>query len=200
MSTKLIIIRHGETDWNLNKRYCGFRDVSLNATGRSQAKSLCRRLKREKIKVDKVYTSNMKRAVETAKIIFGRIKMEAVPGLREMHFGVFEGFTHKEITAKYADVYTKWLDDPFSVTVPRGESMLKFKKRIVVAFKKIISTGKGKTTAVVCHGGVMSIYLTYILKSKDFWAMIPHSTGISIIEFRKNKPVIKLLNCSMHLK
>ncbi|MDD5166186.1 MAG: histidine phosphatase family protein [Candidatus Omnitrophica bacterium] len=197
MPTKLILIRHGETDLNLKKRYCGFLDIAINARGRKQAGKLCQRLRKEKI--DKVYSSDRKRAVQTAKIIFKKRKIEILPGLREMHFGIFEGLTYKQIMKKYPFVYKKWLKNPYRITIPEGEGLPGLKKRVIASLTKVIRLNKNKTIAVVAHGGVISAFLNHILKSKDFWRHIPKSTGLSVIEFRKNKPEIKLFNDIRHL-
>ena len=120
--------------------------------------------------------------------------------MREMHFGILEGLTHDEILKKYPEVYSRWLKNPYSVTIPGGESMPGFKKRIIKALKKIIAGYKDKTVAVVCHGGAISVFITHILKTKDFWRNIPGSASLSIIEYKKKKPKIQLLNDTSHLE
>lgn len=197
MSTKLILIRHGETGWNAQKRYCGFKDVNLSARGKLQAKLLSKRLKLENI--HKVYASDRKRALETAKILFKDVKVEKIPDLREIHFGCFEGLTHRKIMRKYQEVYSRWLKEPFNIRIPRGEDLTDFRKRVVAALKKIIERNPDKTIAVVCHGGTIGVFLTYILKTKDFWKKIPHAASLSIFECRNNKVKIRLFNDTSHL-
>lgn len=197
MPTKLILIRHGETDSNLKKKYCGFLDKDINARGRKQAAKLGKRLSAEKF--DKVYSSDRKRALHTAKIIFKKTKIKKIPGLREMHFGIFEGLTYKQIMKKYPLVYKRWLKRPYSLSIPKGEGLPGFKKRVVAAFKKIIRLNNNKTIAVVAHGGVISAFLNYILKSKDFWGHIPKSSSLSIIEHGKAGTKVKLFNDTQHL-
>ena len=197
MATKLILIRHGVTGWNLEKRYCGFKDIILSKQGKKQAEKLRQRLNREKI--HKIYSSDKKRAIQTAKITFKGMKVERVADLREMHFGCFEGLTHREIIKKHSRIYKKWLDDPFSIAIPKGEKLSAFKKRVVSTFKKIISSNRNKTIAVVCHGGSISIFMTSILKTKDFWKNIPASGSLSIIEYKNGKPKIRIFNDASHL-
>lgn len=199
MSVKLILIRHGETEWNYARRYCGHRDISLSPKGRRQALKLCRRMKNEII--HKVYASDRKRAIQTAEIIFnGARKIERIPGLREINFGDFEGLTHKELLKKHNQAYQKWLKDPYHNHVPGGEKLAEFKKRVTAAFKKIASLNRDKTAAVVCHGGVISIFITGILKKTKFWKNIPHSASITIIEHDGNKFKIKLFNDASNVK
>lgn len=197
MATKLILIRHGSTNWNLEKKYCGFRNINLNNEGKKQAMLLRRRLKEEQI--HRVYSSDRKRAIQTANIIFNRIKIEKIPDLRETHFGILEGLTYEEIMKRHPEIYKKWLNDPFSINIPYGEKIVNFKKRILKTFKKIIRLNKNKTVAVVCHGGVISIFINNILNSKSFWKNIPNSSSLSIVEYRNGKAKIKLFNDTTHL-
>lgn len=197
MATKLILIRHGITDWNLEKRYCGRRDIKLNAEGKQQARLLERRLKEEKIQG--VYASDRMRAMQTAKIIFKGLKIKKAPGLREISFGSFEGSTCAEIMRETPGIYKRWLKDPFKINIPKGERLNNFKKRVVTTFKEIISLNPGKTIAVVCHGGVLSIFINEILKKRKLFRYIPPPASISILEYKNNKPKILLLNDISHL-
>ncbi len=198
MKTKLILIRHGQTYWNAQKRYCGFMDVKLSPKGRRQAEKLHHRLKREKI--HHVYASDRKRAIETAQIVFKESQIKKIKGLREMHFGCFEGLTHKQIMKEHAGVYQKWLNDPFNCKIPKGETLDSFKKRVVDALRKIVRDNQGKTAAVVFHGGAISIFITMLLKNKDFWKWIPSSTAMSVIEYEDKKPKVLLLNDDSHIR
>lgn len=165
--------------------------------GRKQAEKLSQRLKNEL--VHKVYSSDRKRALQSAEIIFKGAKIEKVGDLREMSFGIFEGRSYKEILRKQPLLYKKWLKRPFNVTIPGGENPMDFKKRIMRAFKKITLRNKGKTVAVVCHGGTISVILNYSLKSKDFWKRIPASASLNIIEYKNSRVKLTLFNDTLHL-
>jgi len=175
MATKLILIRHGSTDWNIEKRYSGLIDIGLNDKGKKEARCLYKRLKQEK--VNKVYASDRKRAIQTARIIFKGLKIEKIPDLREVHFGCFEGLTHEEIMKKHGKIYKRWLNNPFCVAVPGGEDLKDFRKRVINAVRKIISLNRNKTVAVVCHGGTISI-----LTGK-----IPAPGSLTIIKYKNGK-------------
>lgn len=197
MPTKLLLIRHGETTWNKNKRYSGVSDVLLSKEGKRQAEKLHKRLKCATI--DKIYSSDRKRAIQTAKIVFKDKDFEKIYDLREIHFGIFEGLTYSQVMKKYPVVYKQWLKDPYSIKIPKGESLFEFKKRIISAIKKVIASNKNKTVAIVCHGGAISVILNHILKTKEFWQKIPKSASLSIIEHNKRKIEIKLFNDITHL-
>lgn len=185
MAAKLILIRHAETRWNRNKRYCGFSDISLSEAGIEQARRLRKRL-REAV-IYKVYSSDRRRAIQTAKIIFGQRDIEKMRDLREMNFGIFEGLTYKELMKKRPVIYKKWLANPYTINIPNGEDLTAFKNRVVGAFEKIAALNKNKTVAVVSHGGAISIFINAILKTNDFWGHIPKPETFSIVEYRNGK-------------
>ncbi len=197
MATRLILIRHGSTDWNVKQRYSGFSDIALNDKGRVQARRLRRRLMNQV--VHKVYSSDRKRAIQTAGIVFKGYDIVKVADLREMHFGIFEGLTYKQIMKRFPDTYKKWIESPFETVIPSGESLTILNKRVVRAFKKIILRHSNQTVAVVSHGGAISAFINHILKSKDFWAHIPQSASLTLMELRNNKFKINLLNDISHL-
>ncbi len=197
MATRLILIRHGSTEWNVKQIYCGFVDLALNNKGKLQAKRLYRRLKNET--VHKVYSSDRKRALETAGITFKGLAIEAVPDLREMHFGIFEGLTYKQIMQKFPLIYNRWINDPFKTAIPSGESLAILEKRVVKALKAIILRHPDQTVAVVCHGGTISAFINHILKLKDFWKHIPQSASVTVVEFKNRKFKIILSSDVSHL-
>jgi broad specificity phosphatase PhoE len=169
--TRLILIRHGETDYSLEKRYCSFTDVALNDKGIEQAESLCQKLASEKI--DRIYSSDSKRTKEFAKIVFNNRPLEVVSELKEMNFGIFEGLTHEEIMERYAEIYKKWLGDPFKTAIPKGDTLIDFKERIEKILKRIVSLNKDKTLAIVTHAGPIKIIIGNIRKSKNIWDINP---------------------------
>ncbi len=197
MVTRLILVRHGETLWNAQKRYCGSTDIGLSAKGKKQARRLKEKL--NGMSIHKIYTSGKKRAIQTSKIIFNGAKIIKVEALREINFGALEGLTHEEIMKKYTDVYEKWLKDPFRNRIPGAEPMSVFKKRVQTAIRKIACISHGKTVAIACHGGVIGIFVSSILKGRNFWRYIPSAASITIVEYKKGVPRIKLFNDTAHL-
>jgi broad specificity phosphatase PhoE len=179
--TRLILIRHGETDWNHERRYISFTDAGLNATGIAQAEALRRRLTGEKVSA--VYSSDSVRASDFARLVFKGHRIEKLPGLREMSFGVFEGLNHEEITRRYPGAYDTWLKDPIGSVIPEGERWSSFSGRVTKIFKKIISLNKGRTAAVVTHAGPIRVILGRILRPESIWDIMPASASVTIVEF-----------------
>lgn len=187
---KFILIRHGSTRWNEEKKYCGITDTPLSKKGLAQARKLKKFFKDRS--VDIVYSSDRKRAIQTARIIFGRRDLVVLPGLKEIHFGDFEGKTHKEILQENPVTYRKWLKDPFTVKIPGGESMRAFKKRVLETLKQISLKRSGSTVAIVCHGGVIGQLICHIKKSGRLWKNIPRSASMTIIKHgRRGFKIIK---------
>lgn len=194
MSTKVILIRHGETEWSYQKRYCGFTDIELNEKGRQQARRLLKRLSKEKI--HKVYSSDMKRTVQFAKIVFKDLPVEELLDLREMNFGIFEGLTYQDIMEKYPRVYGEWLGSPLDIIITQGEGLKILARRVRKALRIILSQNSNKTVAVFTHGGPIRVILCDILRLdlKEIWQTEIGLASISIIEFVKVKGKIHLLN------
>ena len=152
----------------------------MSSQGSAQAKRLHKTL--NAFEFDRIYSSDRKRALQTSRIIFNRARITVAGALREINFGVFEGLTHREIMKKHADVYKKWLKDPFKNRIPGAESMAAFKKRVHAAIRKIACVSRGKTIAVVCHGGVIGVLVSSLLKSRNFWRHVPPPASITIVE------------------
>lgn len=189
MVTRLFLIRHGITEWNMQKRYCGRKDVSLSGEGRAQAVKL--RAKLKSISFDRIYCSDRKRALQTREILFGKAPFLKVKGLREINFGALEGLKHSAIMKKYPEVYREWLSDPYKGRIPGAETMQDFRKRVRGVINKIIRDNRGKTVAVVCHGGVIAMFVSSALKSRDFWKFVPLPASVTVIEYERGKIWVK---------
>jgi broad specificity phosphatase PhoE len=192
MITRLILLRHGETAWNKQKRYCGRMDVALSSVGRRQAERLAKKM--AKISVDVVYASDRKRALQTAEIVFKGARIIKEKGLREISFGVMEGMRHQEILWKYPAEYRNWLKDPYRHDMPRAEPMRVFKKRVHEAALKIVSANRGRTVAAACHGGVISVIVSQLLKKKEFWRYVPKAASMTVIEYSRGTRRLKMFN------
>jgi len=183
--TRVILIRHTQTDYNLENRYCGFKDIGLNKIGKAQARRIEAKLK--DLKIDKIFCSDLKRSCQTAKIIFGnRCRVVKNKNLREINFGKWEGLNFKQIFKKYPFIYKKWLKDPFSVDLPAGEKMKHFMTRIEREIKNIIKNNRNKTIAIVGHYGPMRIILnnSFGIKKRGFWKIELEPEAIYIIEYK----------------
>ena len=199
MCAKLFLIRHGETDWNYQRRYCSFTDLDLNEKGKNQARQVHKILNKEVI--HKVYTSDRKRTCEFAGIVFKGLPIEKLPDLREIKFGIFEGLTYQEIMKAYPKIYRGWLDDPLNLAIPEGESLNNLAERVRKTLARILSHNRNRTVAIVTHAGPIRVILcdTLNLDLKEIWQIEPDLASISIIEFVKGRGRICLLNDTSYL-
>ena len=157
----LYVVRHGETDFNVQKRYCGSTDIPLNNKGLEQAKQLSEKL--NEINFDIIVTSSLIRAKRTAEIINKprNIPLIISNEFRERNLGVYEGLTHEEIKEKYPDLWerncTRQLDD----APTNGETIRQFNERITKALLKLEKEYPEKNVLLVTHGGVVMIINRY---------------------------------------
>ncbi|MDH3209169.1 MAG: histidine phosphatase family protein [Burkholderiaceae bacterium] len=157
--TRIFAIRHGETDWNVDTRVQGQRDIALNDTGRWQARQLSLAVAQEGI--DAVYASDLQRALDTALSVAAGAGLTVVTdiGLRERHFGEFEGYTSNEIEQRWPGKAQRWRQRDPDFSPQGGESLRQLLERSVNTATRLASAHFGQTIALVAHGGVIdSLY------------------------------------------
>ena len=156
---RFIIVRHGETQWNVDTRIQGHTDSELTATGLAQAAAIARRLEGEVF--DVLVTSDLGRAMSTARIIAERTHHALVPDarLRERSFGEGEGLSYGELDHQYPETFSKVRETDPDICIPGGESRRQFYERVKSAFEALAVEHAGRRVAVVAHGGVLgSLY------------------------------------------
>ena len=154
-STRVIVVRHGQTAWNAATRIQGQLDIPLDETGRWQAQRLAQALARESL--DAVYSSDLGRAAQTAQAVATAAGLHLVTdrGLRERHFGAFEGLTYDEIAARWPDESRRWRQREVDFAPGDGESLRDFYVRSVGCAERIAAGHPGQTILLVAHGGVL---------------------------------------------
>lgn len=199
--TRIILVRHGETDWNSAKRYQGYSDIALNQKGIEQAKLAAERLAGENIHA--VYSSDLKRAVQTADYIASKhgLLVQKHSGFREIHFGRWEGYTYKQAMADNPDLLTAIYNGKTEVCMPEGESFRLVQKRAVAALDECIEKYLGCTFVVVAHGGALCTMICKILGKSlsEMWSIEQKYTAISIIEYDNGKGEFRMFNDNKHL-
>ena len=137
---KLYFVRHGETDMNARNMFYGWYDADINEKGVSQAEEL-REAFRE-IHIDKIYSSDLTRALHTAQIIADGRPVEIVPDLREMAYGIWENRTWESMTESDRELLKKWRYDWTNLEIPEGETFMGFYDRVTSGLDKIIKENK----------------------------------------------------------
>ncbi|MBT3067273.1 histidine phosphatase family protein [Rhodoferax sp. U11-2br] len=155
--TRIIAIRHGETDWNVDKRIQGQLDIRLNDVGLWQATRVAQALGDEV--VDALYASDLLRAWQTAQAIAEVTGCPPSPhvGLRERGFGQFEGLTYAEIEASWPDMSRQWRQREPLWAPPGGESLVALRERVLATVSGLAAQHIGGQIIVVAHGGVMDM-------------------------------------------
>jgi alpha-ribazole phosphatase len=184
--TTLALVRHGQTDWNLEGRYQGQTDLPLNAAGLEQARALAASLDGRAF--DAIYSSDLQRAEVTARIIAERLKLplHTDPRLREINQGEWEGMLVAEIKTRYAQVWTTRLDDPENSRSPGGESIGEVSQRMWEAADDIARQWPDGKILVVSHGMALATLLVKArgLSFTEVFKLIPENTRIIEIEWR----------------
>jgi len=156
---RVLLIRHGQTDWNVDGRWQGTLPIGLNDMGRTQAESLAIYLARRQI--GSIYTSQLPRALETA-LALGQA-VGVVPQiderLQEFNLGVFQGLTRAEIDQQYPDEWRDFEANYWDYSVKNGESRRALQKRAHEVFQDIVTNGNGPEVAIVSHGGTIRTLL-----------------------------------------
>ncbi|MFL5920620.1 MAG: histidine phosphatase family protein [Gaiellaceae bacterium] len=149
--TTILLARHGETDWNRAGRFQGHADPPLNETGRAQAAELAQELRAEELAA--VYSSPLRRALETAEVVAGSHGLEAIPvaGLREVDVGSWSGLTRAEVEERFPDQFARWL--AYGQGWDDGETYEEMGRRAVAALLELAVAHEGERVVAVTHGG-----------------------------------------------
>jgi broad specificity phosphatase PhoE len=150
--TRLVLIRHGETDWNVEGRYQGQADPPLNARGLSQAAELSERMV-EELKLDVLYTSPLLRALQTAKLLAERqgVALHLETRFMEIHQGDWQTRLRSEIEGLYPELFKSWETTPWEVCPPEGETLQQVQERVNDAVDEIIKRHPDERVGIVSH-------------------------------------------------
>ena len=201
--TEIIIIRHGETEWNQTGRFQGHSDVPLSKTGRVQAEALGRNLAIDH--VDAIYASDLTRAIETAAPLAARFSLTVTPDplLRELNFGAWEGRSFSDVNAENPDAMKQFYNDPERADIPNSEPFPDFQKRVAGRVREIAAEQRGKRVVIVSHGASIRILLTDILAMpiRSIWHISQLNTAVNKIRFEDDGfAIVTLMNDTSHLQ
>ena len=157
--TRFCLVRHGETNWNAERRLQGHTDIHLNTRGLAQAEQMARALKKINLQFDVLYTSDLHRAAKTAQAIEQLFQISAIAdkSLRERHLGALQGLTTDEAPHSEPDLWVSHLNRDIHQELRGGESIQQFSDRIKTALEHIRERYQGKTILLVSHGGALDM-------------------------------------------
>jgi len=202
MPLELILVRHGETEWNKEGFFRGHEDMALNATGIAQADAVAEALKGKVFEA--IYSSSLKRALVTAR----RIAMPHEIAVREnddfldINFGSWQGKKEETVKAKYPKLYERWMTDPWGVKFPGGDRVKKVWRRVNSGLRELLFMHGTGCVVIVSHRIPIKFMTSYLLKQprKEFYKVVHDPGAISIFEIGDKtsfRPIV--LNDTSHL-
>ena len=198
---RLLLVRHGLTDHNIDRRVAGYTNVDLNEEGFRQVEKLNKRLADEKI--DAVYSSDLQRAVDTAKgAVSGRdIEITTCYELREMNFGEAEEMTFAELNEKYPDLARSVMNVDTGVSFPGGESFADFVERVQAFLKTLEKFNEDHTILIVSHGATLKVIVCELLgiDPNHWYQMGIDNASLSIINTYRHRTILNSLNETSYL-
>lgn len=201
MTTTILLIRHGQTDWNLAGRMQGHEDIPLNETGRLQAQALAKRLAGWPIAA--IYSSDLQRCAQTAVHLGKAVGIRPVyrSGWRERDLGALSGLTRQEVRAKYPNALSE--HNRTKISPPNGESHETLQKRSLAAFHDVAAHHSHEMVAVVSHGGILHVLVAHLLglPAEAYGRFTMRgNTGLSIVEVHNEDIVVTCINDTGHLE
>jgi len=200
--SRLLLVRHGETELNSSERYWGRTDVTLSAAGLRQAERLRDRLATEKLNA--VYSSDLRRASLTADTIASRHKLEVItcPELREIDFGQLEGLTFDQIGRLYPEVTRLWMERSPELKYPGGESIYQLNNRVSDFMRRLEKHANEETILIVAHSGVLRTLACQLLgiEPQHRWQIRLDLASLTVIETYPQGAILTLLNDVSHLR
>jgi len=199
---KVILVRHGETDWNLSKRIQGGNsDTQLNQRGRQQAESLALRLKQEKIQA--IYSSPLQRAQDTARAIacYHQLPVEIEPSLKEIEVGELEGMSIADVGKHLSEFLVKHKQDEELPRLPGGESLTEVQQRVWGTIQRLVNKHSDGVLVVVGHyfSVLAAVCSVLNLPLSQITRLRLNSSSISIITFDEQAARLILFNDTCHL-
>jgi broad specificity phosphatase PhoE len=199
--TELILARHGETEWNVEEVFRGRVDVELNETGRRQAELLAESL--SELKIEAVYSSPLKRALDTAKSIARRqrLEVEVSPGLIDCDFGQWQGLPLKEVKNRYKELYRQWSESPQLVKIPGGESLDGVRERALKVVNELMAE-HGWRVVLVSHRVVNKVLICALLglDNSHFWNIRQDTCGTTTFSYQDGRFVLIKHNDTSYLR
>jgi probable phosphoglycerate mutase len=188
--TFLLLVRHGQTEWNRERRIQGNGDSPLTELGYAQAKAAAVAVKQYGI--DALYASDAGRALQTSEpiVLASESNLSMDPRLRERHYGLFEGKTQPEIRQEFPELYEAYRLRRPGFVAPGGESSAALQARAMEACGEIVSRHSGQTVAVVSHGGTIQAIARYVLDVplSVQWRVRLENGGLTIIRYNDDFP------------
>jgi alpha-ribazole phosphatase len=191
---RLLLVRHATAQGN--GRFQGQRDVLLAKAGRLELPPLVKKCSKYPVRV--IYSSDLRRACETAEAIaqeFG-LEVKIRSGLREMSFGTWEGLSWRQVTSRFPRAARLWLEHFPQQSIPSGESFGSFKRRVAREIREIVRTNPGRCVVIVSHAGVIRVVLAQALglPDRNLFRLEQDPCAINVIDAFNDGAIVRLMN------
>jgi broad specificity phosphatase PhoE len=199
--TEIILVRHGETEWNVGKIYRGRMGINLDEVGIKQAELLGKYLSQTML--DAIYSSPLKRALDTANIIarYSKTSVQVSDNLIDFDYGEWQGLSEEEVKKLYPSLHNEWLTNPHRVRMPHGESLADVRERSLKVINEVISEYKGRVV-LVSHRVINKVLICSLsgLDNSHFWNIKQDLTGITTFSYQAGRFILTKHNDTSHLK
>jgi len=199
---RLLLVRHGQSTWNHERRIQGQLDPPLSDEGRRQAAQLGRRLAGRKFAG--FYSSDLKRAAETAQLVGESIGIDPTPmtELREIYLGQWEGLRSEDLATRFPEAWASWTEEPDWDLVPDGEGSAAFEARVGAMLDTLFKRHTQGDVLVVTHGGVIQIAIHHVVgrPGRGIFPFRIQNTSVSVLERRNGRVVVSGVNDIGHLE
>ena len=202
-TTRLILVRHGQTEWNRVERFRGRADVPLNETGLAQAEATGRRIAAE-WQPAAVYSSPLSRAFKTAEAIANHfdLPVQTHPGLTDMDYGEWQGLTPEEVKERWPEQHDAWFHAPQLARIPGGETLDNLRTRGLAAVNELSVKHHGQVIVLVGHTVINRIILLAVLRlgNDRFWRLRQDTCAINVFDADNGDFTVGSLNDTCHLR
>ena len=201
--TRIMLIRHGVTQWNAERRLQGQSDVNLAPDGVHQARELAIHFPFST--VDAIYTSDLGRAKTTAEVIASKFNLEItlMPEFREINFGEWEGRKLEEVAKEQPLEFEKFFKKPDMLLIKGGETFAELQSRTMAALRKIVNAHQSgnQHIVIITHGAAIRVILAQILEMplRKIWSIQQYNTAVNILRVDDGALSVELMNSTHHL-
>lgn len=200
--TKVYVVRHGQTAWNLEEVFRGRMDIPLDETGKKEVHLAGEALKDETLNA--IYSSPLSRSMETAENIakFQNIPVTPLESIIDISYGEWEGVSLVEVQKKYPDLYGLWLKEPHNITFPGGESLEQVRVRTRNAIDDLVEKHKDENIALVAHRVPNKVICCSLLgiDNSNFWRIQQDTASTNLFVYKDGQWIISYLNDTSYLK
>jgi broad specificity phosphatase PhoE len=202
MKTSILLVRHGQTTWNVERRYRGQADVPLDEVGRRQAEATARYVV-ARWSPSAVYASPLQRAADTAQAIADATGLQVVrsEGLLDINFGELQGMASSDARARFPEITRSWVESPHTTQFPGGESLKDVRERAHKALRETVSNHPNETVVLVAHTVYNRVMLCTALDlgNEYFWRLDQETCAVNLLRWNGERFDLSAMNDTSHL-